>query len=244
MKKRVLFCALPVVAMLSFSSCDKDEDENQNDVLNENPQDSPGKDTKVEHPYVDLGLPSGTLWAQYNIGATKIGEYGDLFEWGQTKAATNLHYEDCLNAIDTVYNKYNKEDKVMTLFGVDDAATANWGDDWRMPTQEDFDELNNALSDYSCETINGVPGIKLIAKNGNWIFFPAMGCSLNSVQHDKGERGFYYTSSRIDSDDDQGAYAKFFTYVEGASGTYENPLGQYKQIRSYACSVRAVRVKK
>jgi len=91
------------------------------------------------HPYVDLGLPSGTLWATYNVGASKPEEYGDYFAWGETEPKEV--YDWNTYKWGKIILKYNSEDGLTTLLPEDDAATANWGKEWRMPTTEEQREL-------------------------------------------------------------------------------------------------------
>ncbi len=146
---------------------------------------------KADHAYVDLGLPSGTLWATYNVGASKPEEYGDYFAWGETKPKevyNNITYkwgED--------FTKYNFNDGLTTLLPEDDAATANWGSEWRMPTNEEQRELVEECQ-YQMTEVNGVFGAKFTGKNGNSVFFPAAGDRFGSDDNNKGI-GCYWSSS-------------------------------------------------
>jgi hypothetical protein len=94
-----------------------------------------------EHEWVDLGLPSGTLWATCNIGAENPEDSGYLIAWGETEPkeiyswATYQYYEN------GQLTKYNSSDGLTELQPEDDAATENWGSDWKTPTKEQFDEL-------------------------------------------------------------------------------------------------------
>jgi len=95
------------------------------------------------HLWVDLGLPSGTLWATCDVGAPYPGQRGDFFAWGEIQPKKNYSwgsysYEDESGRI-TKYNIY--DDYLIRLQPSDDAATVNWGDGWRMPTAEEFKEL-------------------------------------------------------------------------------------------------------
>lgn len=93
------------------------------------------------HLWVDLGLPSGTLWATCDVGAPYSGQEGDRFAWGETQpiySRENYKYEDENGRI-TKY--YVNDDYLIRLQPSDDAATVNWGDGWRMPTAEEFKEL-------------------------------------------------------------------------------------------------------
>ena len=112
-----------------------------------------GSASSTTHEYVDLGLPSGTLWATYNIGATKPEEIGEYYSWGETETKDFFNwstYKWCISnngGLDflTKYNsghRYNgKIDNLQTLLSQDDVASAKWGSEWRMPTNEEFQEL-------------------------------------------------------------------------------------------------------
>ena len=142
----------------------------------------------VEHEYVDLGLPSGTLWATCNIGATAPEGYGDYFAWGETKAKSVYNWEKykyakgCFDeyplltkyCTDDSYGNNGFEDNLTLLQPGDDAATANWGRDWRMPTLEDWVELRENTTRI-WTTQNGVNGWRFTAENGNSLFLPAAG---------------------------------------------------------------------
>lgn len=133
------------------------------------------------HEYVDLGLPSGTLWATCNVGANSPEEYGDYFAWGET--SPKRYYNR-----DSYYVRVNKDE------GLDlehDAAYVNWGKNWRMPTFSQIEELCNF--DYitiEWTTENGVSGRKVTSKsNGNSIFLPATGC--HDAHHSTAKDDFY-----------------------------------------------------
>ena len=187
------------------------------------------------HDYIDLGLPSGTLWATYNVGATKPTEFGNYFAWGETepkdvydwntyKYAKVSLTEDVLQTwqLDTL-TKYNtgKEypgtiDDFTTLLPEDDAATANWGGEWRMPTNEELKELTENC-EFNWTEINGVSGTKFTAKNGNFVFFPAAGYRYNSrISNSVGINGVYWSSSLFEEEDDD-AYRFMLSTKSGYS---------------------------
>lgn len=121
------------------------------------------------HEYVNLGLPSGRLWATCNIGATKSIEHGDFFAWGETKPKNNYTNKD-YDIQQFVNSIGNKE-----LDAEHDAATANWGKNWRMPNKKEFKEL----IDYCFWTwtdnfkLTGATGVVGYSKmNGKMIFSP------------------------------------------------------------------------
>lgn len=143
----------------------------------------------VQHEYVDLGLPSGTLWATCNIGASTPYETGLYFAWGETTGYTeeqvgvdrSFTLSDYIFPIDAYnspnYNipKYNNSDGKHALDPEDDAATANWGAKWHIPTPEQILELtNNNYTTRSWDTYNDVL-IITSNFNGNSIVFPITG---------------------------------------------------------------------
>jgi len=136
------------------------------------------------HPYVDLGLPSGTLWATMNIGAESPEQYGTYFAWGETSQKTNYSY-DSYTSIDVAELPADK-----------DAATVNWGELWQMPCREQIRELVDEDGLYVTKlwtTQNGVNGWKITSKsNGNSIFLPAAGLFWEGAMTGKGERGGYW----------------------------------------------------
>ncbi len=167
-----------------------------------------GSASSTTHEYVDLGLPSGTLWATYNIGATKPEEIGEYYSWGETETKDFFNwstYKWCISnngGLDflTKYNsghRYNgKIDNLQTLLSQDDVASAKWGSEWRMPTNEEFQELLDNCQ-YNWTEYNGVYGAKFTASNGNSMFLPVGGYYESSTIYDTNSRGFYWSSSLL-----------------------------------------------
>ena len=192
------------------------------------------------HDYVDLGLPSGTKWATCNVGANSPEEYGDYFAWGEIEPKNNYYwstYKWC-NGSSTTQTKYctsssyGTVDNKTTLDLADDAANANWGGSWRMPTNAEQGELINAnYTTWTWTTQKGVKGYKVTSKtNGNSIFLPAAGYRYNSDLYDAGSYGRYWSSS-LDADSSNYAYDLYFN-----SGR----VGSSSSGRSYGLSVRPV----
>lgn len=148
---------------------------------------------------IDLGLPSGTLWANMNIGATSPEQYGDYFAWGETAPKNippseitwdnykyfHVTYEYKINGdpLPTKYIKYSKqkhygpaEDNKTELEPEDDAAYVNWGSEWRIPSLKQIKELIEKCT-WTDDVMNGVPGFKVTGPNGNSIFLPPADCS-------------------------------------------------------------------
>ena len=131
---------------------------------------------------VDLGL--SVKWASVNIGANKPEEYGDYFAWGETEPKKKYDYSTykwlqgkyyTLTKYNTDYDYGNVIDNKIVLDKEDDAAVANWGGSWRMPTVTECIELNENCI-WTPITQNGVKGYQIKSKkNGNTIFLPAAG---------------------------------------------------------------------
>lgn len=139
------------------------------------------------HAYVDLGLPSGTLWATMNVGALSETDYGNYYQYGKGAAQYAATSGDGF-----VYRGI--EDPLATSA---DTAAQEWGGDWHMPTRAQMQELfaNTTyqwVTDYEGSGING--GL-FTAQNGNSVFFPAGGLWLNGSQSDVGVCGYCWGSS-------------------------------------------------
>ena len=153
------------------------------------------------HEYVDLGL--SVKWATCNVGASKPEEYGDYFAWGETEPKSIYEwstYKWCNGSYYTqtkycTNSSYGTVDNKTQLELSDDAARANWGGSWRMPTKAEQDELREQCI-WSWTTQNGVNGYKVTSKkNGNSIFLPAAGSRNDSSLYGAGSSGIYWSSS-------------------------------------------------
>ena len=138
--------------------------------------------------YVDLGLPSGTKWAAKNIGASKPTDYGLYFQWGDTKGYTKeqlgmdegkkpfrwFDYNFSYQGSSIALPKYRKPGETLEL--EDDAAHANMGGDWHMPTPKQAQELLDNTKRF-WTTQDGINGMAFISKNdtSKFIFIPATG---------------------------------------------------------------------
>lgn len=231
--KRTSILLLAVAAMLSVGviSCDNDENNSGN-----------GGETPAG--WVDLGLPSGLLWAECNLGANAPEEYGNYYAWGETQPKEVYNwstYRYC--TVDGQGNpqtltKYNTSsgwgtpDNLTVLQSMDDAATAALGNGARTPTKEEWEELiNNTTVEWT--TMNGVNGRKFTAANGNTLFLPAAGGRYASGLLRAGSNGHYWSSSL---NTDGSSYAWYFYFSSGSQG-----MGNSN--RNNGFSVRAVRQK-
>lgn len=127
---------------------------------------------------VDLGLPSGTQWANVNVGAKTPSERGDYFAWGETSPKaiydwSTYKFADPESSRETTKYGYYFDGKT-TLDSEDDAATVNFGKGWSIPTDEQWNELQQNC-ELTVEVMDGKSGYKITGKNGNWIFIPNAG---------------------------------------------------------------------
>ena len=159
-----------------------------------------------DYGYVDLGLPSGTLWAYTNIGANSPTGYGNYYAWGETETKDTYDWEtyQYCNGDSAALTKYcNDEsygldgytDSLTTLDASDDAASVNWGGNWIMPTHDEMQELIDNC-DTAWSAMNGVNGMLFTSRtNGNSIFLPAVGYHSGSSFDNNGSGGYYWSSS-------------------------------------------------
>lgn len=207
--KRIFYFVALVAISLMFLQCEQNE-------LGQN------------HEYVDLGL--SVKWATCNVGATTPEEYGDYFAWGEVEPKTTYNLDTYKYYDGSNFTKYTGSDKTL-LDPEDDAATANWGGAWRMPTKAEQDELRTKCK-WDWTTQNGVNGYKVTGPNGNSIFLLAAGCmnrgSLNSAGYG------YYWSSSLSSDGPRHAYGVDFD----SDDVYSNVRHDF--YRYYGFTVRPV----
>ncbi len=153
------------------------------------------------HEYVDLGL--SVKWATCNVGANKPEDYGEYFAWGETSGKSSYtwySYKWCNGSAYSLTkyctsSSYGSLDYKTTLDKSDDAASANWGGSWRMPTDDEFTELRNDCT-WTLTSVNGVQGFKVASKkNGKYIFLPAAGYVSGSSLLSDGMFGYYWSSS-------------------------------------------------
>ena len=159
----------------------------------------------TDNGWVDLGLPSGTLWAICNVGANSPEDYGDYFAWGETEpknyynwsnyqycnGSSNMLTKYC-NSSSYGYNGYT--DDLISLEPIDDAASSNWGENWYTPTYNNWVELYQNTT-IVWTTQNGVNGLRFTGSNGNNIFIPAAGYYDDANLSSTGSYGLYWSSS-------------------------------------------------
>lgn len=194
------------------------------------------------HDYVDLGL--SVKWAICNVGASNITDGGDIFAWGETRTKNEYNWDNYKWTLSArydltkyctkpkygyyIYGEYTDggmsvdidlidfrfTDNLTTLESSDDAATVNWGSKWRMPTNEEFEELRNKCK-WEKVNFNGYIAYKVTGPNGNSIFFIAKWLRGNSPGT------YYYWTSTLDEYSNDCAYAYEIEYLNnnwGANG--------------------------
>ncbi len=188
-------------------------------------------DTEGSHPQaVDLGL--SVKWASCNVGAESPEEYGSYFAWGETQEKSDYSSSTsvtCGLSIDELESRgiIGSDGKLTAEY---DAATANWGGDWRMPTLDEMVELVNNCT-WSWTTQNGVYGRRVTGPNGNSIFLPAAGYRYGTSLYDAGSDGHYWSAMLYGNSYGAGAgYLRF----------YSDDYYWYSYDRSYGFTVRPV----
>ncbi|MBO4430468.1 MAG: BspA family leucine-rich repeat surface protein [Bacteroidaceae bacterium] len=157
---------------------------------------------------VDLGLPSGTKWASYNVGASKPEDYGGYYAWGETEEKEEYSastYQYCDGTEETCHNLGN------SICGTKyDVATVKWGEGWQMPSHTQFEELINNCTQTTA-TLNGIKGVRFTASNGNSIFIPAAGEHYGTETDGENDYGDYFTGTQYPTNYSV-AYGFYFGY--------------------------------
>ncbi|MGM9747158.1 MAG: hypothetical protein ACI30H_09385 [Paludibacteraceae bacterium] len=207
MKQMKFFAAACCMAAV-FAACEKNDPNNGTNNIQAGA-------TGIEngHEWVDLGLPSGTKWATCNVGATKPEEYGNYYAWGETEPKTTYNGSTYKWATATYNAEYDQWDFKLTKYNTnpnvgivdnktvldpeDDAARANWGSKWRMPTDEEWTELCENCAWKWTDDYNGtgIAGDVVTGFNGNFIFLPAAGYRGRDDLDAAFYYGIYWSSS-------------------------------------------------
>lgn len=185
-------------------------------------------DLKMEDQKVDLGL--SVKWAAWNVGATRPEEYGNYYYWGDLKAwdGDAFYY----------YPYYDEEKQEYIFIGDDisgtqyDAARAEWGGSWRMPTLAEFNELIEKCK-WRRVVYNGIAGQQAIGPNGNSIFFPAAGYAQGEYLNSQALDGYYWTSTLYET-------KSYFYYVYGVIFSSDSGGRTFRYGRNYYFSIRPV----
>lgn len=180
--------------------------------------------------YVDLGLPSGIMWAKCDLGASSPEIYGDEYSWGETWTKRNYDYYYFTDIVEGQYTKYDSRDKRFFLEKEDDVAYLRLGEGWRYPTWNEVQELYDNCT-VTASTLNGWPGVMFISKNNNnYIFFG---------YRTKGLAGsLRWTSAVVESNP---TLAKCLSFERK---TNKIDVSRYDNERKYRIPVRPVYVKR
>ena len=206
-------------------------------TLKDAPTETPTPEVSVSYNAVDLGLPSGTLWADRNVGADSPEAYGNYFAWGETSTKSTYNwntYKWCRGSSYSMtkyctYRPCGTVDHKTVLDLKDDAAYVNMGTEWRMPTHDEQKELCSQCT-WTWTTQNGTKGYKVIGPNGKSIFLPAAGYRYGSNLDDAGSDGSYWSASLYKSDPFDAWYLGFYSSYRSTGSYY----------RYYGRTVRAV----
>ena len=171
--------------------------------------------------YVDLGLPSGTLWATMNVGAESETGYGDYFAWGETvgrqdgKVAYTWDTYQWCHSSGWSMMKYCTDRSMGTvddkteLEPIDDAATMCWGEHWQMPSKDQLEELCSAC-DWTWTVRDGVNGYEILSRqNHHTLFLPAPGYRYEKQSSFVGGNGLYWSRTLSDGSSYYAAYLLF-----------------------------------
>jgi len=211
---KYLFLATAALFSVSFTSCSDDDDDK-----------SSSASVEYDAHAVDLGLPSGTLWSDQNVGANTPEEFGDYYAWGSL----------------VTYSAYTAENYVVDTKNTGDdwggnplydVVTQKYGGAWRTPSSSDIGELIlNTTKEWTTE--NGVKGLRFTGPNGNSIFLPAAGYAVDSNKQRVGFLGAYVTSSIDPGYEGVGVRAEINAGGAGQAGYYSY----------HGCSVRGIKRK-
>lgn len=181
------------------------------------------------YEYVDLGLPSGTLWAPYNIGALSPEDYGSYFAWGETSIKSDYSWSTyAWGTSENDITKYNTSDRKYSLDQEDDVASDFLGGDWMMPTETDVSELFDYTT-LEYITTGGTRKIKLTSlSNSNSIIFPLGGYKDGTSTYSQNSELLIWTSK--------------WPAIAYAYAMFWNPEehGFTQWTKKYGCPVRGV----
>lgn len=212
MKKTTFLLAAITLLSVGLWSCGKDNDDSS----------TASAQSSVE--WVDLGLPSGLLWADRNVGATLPEDPGNYYAWGETETKDvynwdTYRYGHANNQLTKYCNKTSNgldgfTDELVVLEACDDAATVNMGGGARIPTKEDWQELKaNTISTYTSR--NGMNGRLYTAQNGKSIFIPQGGMRWDGEVGYVSEEGYCWSATLSTS---YPYCAGFFSFGESGDG--------------------------
>ncbi|MBQ9556038.1 MAG: TIR domain-containing protein [Muribaculaceae bacterium] len=181
----VSIVCLLVLAFIPFNHIYR----HQSQVDTSIPVETSTTEAKYDCRPIDLGLPSGTIWGDRNLGAYSSSDFGELFAWGEI--TTKDDYSQ---------GNYNAADKPKgIIFSAQfDASTNFLGEKWSIPTEKQFQELIDKCQ-WSWKQNNGHYGFDVVGPNGNKIFLPACGWICSTQIDYQNKFGYYWTAERSTS---------------------------------------------
>ena len=197
------------------------------------------------YKFIDLGLPSGLLWAEKNVGAEKSTDSGNYYAWDETAVKTEYswaNYTYCYTHYDADPIKYNTDDEKTVLENVDDAAYANCGPYCSTPSPTNFEELfNSEYCTVTSTTKDNVDGYEIVSKtNGKSIFLPKAGYWYGDRRYSNAGM-YYWTNTRDSSTDDSGSVK--VKYAICFNPTADLTDLTYSELRDYGMLIRPVATK-
>ena len=201
---------------LSFTACGDDDDDDDSDAST---YEKEAEGSINGYDYVDLGL--SVVWATCNVGASNPENIGDYYAWGETETKESYDKDNC--------ETYGLD--IDDIGGTDrDVAHVKWGGTWRMPTEDEFEELIDYCT-WTWTTLNEMNGYKVTSMiNSNYIFLPAAGWRSGTSLRDAGSDGDYWSSTPYEGNT-QNAYGLYFS---------SDGHDWYWYYRNYGLSVRPV----
>ncbi len=178
------------------------------------PAPKPTTGTINGHEYVDLGL--SVKWATCNVGASSPSDYGNYYAWGETTTKSNYSNSNSVT--------YGKSMGSIAGNPTYDAARANWGSTWRLPTANEIDELLNKCT-WTWTSQGGHNGYKVKGPNGNSIFLPAAGWRYGTSLYGAGETGYSWSATPYE-DDTSRAYCLGFSSGDHRRYWYDRSIGR------------------
>lgn len=188
-----------------------------------------GTGTVNGQSWVDLALPSGTLWATANVGATSPEQPGTYFAWGETASKDAYTWENYRYGTRDNLTRYNQHDQLTELQPEDDAARATLGSGWRMPSDEQIDELLTECR-WTWTTYKGVEGYTVLGTNKNSIFLPITGYYEGTELKRATSAGFFWSRTAANNADAQSFYI----------GISQSDRGCDEDLRYYGQPIRPI----
>lgn len=176
---------------------------------------------------VDLGLPSGNIWAGYNLGASSPLEPGDYYAWGATVPGGTFEQDDYWDRDGNYYT----HDGTTILRPAHDAARQEWGEGWQIPSYDDVNELLECC-EWELGKFQGINGYRATGPNGVHIFFPIFGI-YGEGQFTEGYSSYW--TNELGDDDDASAIALCVVDMSDKTNYFGTPITRY-----YGCFIRPV----